>query len=127
MRLAVVQRVNVSQLVQIERIECVDFSNTLLELEYGVNLEVVVQEEDLRQCLGAVDNKLGLVGNHLEDVFRVLILELPQNNISQLGDESEIDIDGVALRNLVEDLSETVNEVCLLVIRFVEVDDLALV
>jgi hypothetical protein len=44
-----------------------------------------------------------------------------------LGDESEIDIDGVALRNLVEDLSETVNEVCLLVIRFVEVDDLALV
>jgi len=44
-----------------------------------------------------------------------------------LGDESEIDIDGVSLRNLVEDLSKTVDEACLLVIRFVEVDDLALV
>jgi hypothetical protein len=42
-------------------------------------------------------------------------------------DESGIDNDGVALRNLVEDLSETVDETCLLVIRFVEVDDLVLV
>jgi len=49
----------------------------MLELEYGVNLEVVVQEKDLLQCLGVAENKLGLVGNHLEDVFRVLILELP--------------------------------------------------
>jgi hypothetical protein len=41
--------------------------------------------------------------------------------------ESEIDIDGVALRNLVEDFSETVDEMCLFVISFVEVDDLVIV
>ena len=76
------QLVNVRQLIRLAKIECVDFSDTLLELEYGVNQEVVVQEEDLRKCLGVVDNKLGLVGNHLEDVFRVLILELSLNNIS---------------------------------------------
>jgi len=44
-----------------------------------------------------------------------------------LRDDSEIYFNGVALRNLVEDLSETVNEISLLVIIFVEVDDFAFV
>ena len=127
MWLAVVQLVNVRQLVSFSSLQCGDFSDLILELEYGVYLEVVVQEEDLRRCLAIVDHKLRLVGNNVKDVVRVLILELLQNDISQLRDDSEIYFNGVALRNLVEDLSETVNEVSLLVIIFVEVDDFAFV
>ena len=127
MWLAVVQLVNVRQLVRVASLQCGDFSDLILELEYGVYLEVVVQKEDLRRCLAIVDHKLRLVGNNVEDVVRVLILELLQNDISQLRDDSEIYFNGVALRNLVEDLSETVNEICLLVIIFVEVDDFAFV
>jgi hypothetical protein len=63
----------------------------------------------------------------LEDVIRELILELPQNNISQLRDDSEIDIDGASLRNFVEDLSENVDEERILCIIIVEVDDFVLV
>ena len=127
MWLAVVQLVNVRQLVRVASLQCGDFSDLILELEYGVYLEVVVQKEDLRRCLAIVDHKLRLVGNNVEDVVRVLILELLQNDISQLRDDSEIYFNGVALRNLVEDLSETVNEISLLVIIFVEVDDFAFV
>lgn len=127
MWLAVVQLVNVRQLVRVASLQCGDFSDLILELEYSVYLEVVVQKEDLRRCLAIVDHKLRLVGNNVEDVVRVLILELLQNDISQLRDDSEIYFNGVALRNLVEDLSETVNEISLLVIIFVEVDDFAFV
>ena len=59
----------------------------------------------------------------MEDVFRVLILELPQNDISQLRDASEIDLDGVALSNLDEDFSEIVDEDSLFLVIFVEEDD----
>jgi len=89
-------------------------------------LEVVVQEKDLRGWFDVVDNKLFLVGNNLEDFFRELILELSKNDISQLRDNSEIDIDGAPLRNLVEDLSENVDEERILCIIIVEVDDFVL-
>ena len=56
----------------------------------------------------------------MEDVIRVLILELPQNDISQLGDAREIELDGVALSNLDEDFSEIVDEDSLFLVIFVE-------
>jgi len=62
----------------------------------------------------------------LEDFIRELILELSKNDISQLRDNSEIDIDGAPLRNLVEDLSENVDEERILCIIIVEVDDFVL-
>jgi len=89
-------------------------------------LEVVVQEKDLQGWFDVVDNKLFLVGNNLEGFIRELILELSKNDISQLRDNSEIDIDGAPLRNLVEDLSENVDEERILCIIIVEVDDFVL-
>ena len=126
MWLAVVQPVNVLQLVRVCSIQWDDFSDPLLELENGVYLEVVVQEKDLRGWVDVVDNKLFLVGNNLEDVIRELILELPKNDISQLRDDSEIDIDGGPLRNLVEDLSQNVDQERFIRIIIVEVDDFLL-
>ena len=126
MWLAVVQPVNVLQLVRVGSIQCGDFSDPLFELENGVYLEVVVQEKDLRGWFDVVDNKLFLVGNNLEDFIRELILELSKNDISQLRDNSEIDIDGAPLRNLVEDLSQNVDQERFIRIIIVEVDDFLL-
>ena len=61
----------------------------------------------------------------MEDAIRVLIIELPQNDISQLRDASEIELDWVALSNLDEDFSEIVDEDSLFLVIFVEVDNIA--
>jgi hypothetical protein len=66
MGIAIIFLVNVRKLVRLLRIECDDFSDDILELEYCINLEVVVQEEHLIRCLDTVNNKLLLVSYQME-------------------------------------------------------------
>jgi hypothetical protein len=99
-----------------------DFSDTQFELEDGIYLKVVVQKEHLRRWLAVVDYKLFIVGNHLKfGIFRVLILELLQNGITELRMQSVINIDWVALSKIDEFLSENVDE-SLLIFFFEGVD-----